>query len=478
MFSNKQYFTSFNQIKSLCLFRLSAIGDILNLIPSLELVLKNYPHVEVTWIIGSGEYNLFKHLSNRYPQLKFVVFNKKKTSYFQAFKLLRNIQATPFDLLIHAQTSMRANVLASFIRAKEKVGFSWERSFEGHSLVINHRIPKQTSMHVMVDYFDLFKPYLSQADIQEFENLVTDTALLYSGNYPQRLLAQEHLKPLFDLGLGEPNSEQAIENISKHNISLYRLLVSVSKYAAPDKNQRDGRLIFVNPASSAMKKNWTEKGYVDLIIYLIEAGHRVVVTGGKNTQELNLVNAVAKRIDDLIYTSHHNLTTKSLDRAGKQVFFNLAGKTNLSELYLFMSLADLVISPDSGPMHLASCIGIPTIGLFAYINPLRSGPIQGVGDVISVFHKNMYGHDIEFTQEQYEQDLVNWRKKPHNSDDKLMRQINSLQVVEKVQEVLDRMDQQENVPAGTYHEHFKTWPKRQKKIITMLNKTQDGEVIE
>lgn len=431
--------TSFSQVKRVCLFRLSAIGDILNLIPSLEILLKNYPQVEVTWVIGNGEYNLFRHLGKKYPQLKFEVFNKQKTSYFQAYKQLRAMSKEPFDILLHAQTSLRANVLSTFIKAKLKVGFCKERSFEGHSLVVDRSIPSQTSMHVMVDYFDLFKPFFNAQDCAEFAALVTDTALLYQGNYPEKLQAQRDLQPLFDLGLGAPNSEQALANVSQHNQNLYKLLANLSRYSHDNKT-RDGKLIYVNPASSALKKNWTKEGYVALIKFLIDQGHYVVVTGGKNQVELELVNGVAKEVEEYIRTAHPGYTCKALQRPGKKVFFNLAAKTNLAELYLFLSLADLVISPDSGPMHLASCLGIPTIGLFAYINPLRSGPIQGVCDVVSVFHKNTYGHDIEYSQEQYRLDLKNWRKKPPKCDDKLMLQITPEEVIARTKQVLARLD--------------------------------------
>ncbi|RIY32683.1 hypothetical protein CKF54_04300 [Psittacicella hinzii] len=422
--------TSFKQVKRVCLFRLSAIGDILNLIPSLEILLKNYPEVEVTWVIGTGEYNLFRHLANKYPQLKFEVFNKSKTSYWQAFKQLRAMSREPFDLLLHAQTSMRANILSTFIRAKLKVGFSKERSFEGHSLVVDYSIPYQKSMHVMVDYFDLFKPFFTEADCQEFASLVKDTALLYSGEYPANLIKQADLQPMFDLGLGLPNTELALSNVTPQNQNIYKKLVSYSRFAGQDKRQ--SRLIFVNPASSALKKNWTAEGYISLICNLLDQGHKVVITGGKNQKELNLVNQVVKGVE-LVFSQDES-KVKGTDK----LFFNLAGQTTLAELYLFLSLADLVVSPDSGPMHMASCLGIPTVGLFAYINPLRSGPIQGVADVVSVFHLNTYGKDIEFTQEQYLKDLKNWRKKPPKGGEKLMEQITAEQVITRVNEVLAR----------------------------------------
>lgn len=430
MFKAKQTFSSFNDVESVCLFRLSAIGDILNLIPSLELLLQNYPQVQVTWIIGKSEYTLFKNLAVKYPQLKFEVFDKKNTSYCAAFKQLRALGE--FDLLLHTQTSMRANLLVSFIRAKEKVGYSKERSFEGHSLVVHRNIAYQDSMHVMVDYFDLFKPFFTEKEQKEFKERIKDTALMYSNSYPESLAQQQNLHPLIELGFGEPGSEQALHNIQEQNRPFYHQLYTFSKYNVTREAQ--SKLIFVNPASSALKKNWTLQGYVSLITYLLSNNHKVVITGGNNPTELALVNGVAAQVME--YLQHQ----PTLANKAQEVFYNLAGKTTLAELYLFISLADLVVSPDSGPMHLASCLGIPTLGLFAYINPLRSGPIQGVADVISVYHQNTYGNDIKFTAEQYALDLKNWRKKPPKSDDKLMLQISADTVIKRVKEILNRLD--------------------------------------
>ena len=39
-----------------------------------------------------------------------------------------------------------------------------------------------------------------------------------------------------------------------------------------------------------------------------------------------------------------------------------------------MQRADVVLTPDSGPMHMANAVGTPVIGLHAASNPQRSGP--------------------------------------------------------------------------------------------------------
>ena len=53
---------------------------------------------------------------------------------------------------------------------------------------------------------------------------------------------------------------------------------------------------------------------------------------------------------------------------------NLVGKDTLLELLATLQRATLLISPDSGPAHMATAVGTPVVGLYAATNPARSGP--------------------------------------------------------------------------------------------------------
>ena len=53
---------------------------------------------------------------------------------------------------------------------------------------------------------------------------------------------------------------------------------------------------------------------------------------------------------------------------------NLCGKTTLLELGGVLQRADLVVTVDSGPMHMASATGTPCLAIFGPTNPLRVGP--------------------------------------------------------------------------------------------------------
>ena len=53
---------------------------------------------------------------------------------------------------------------------------------------------------------------------------------------------------------------------------------------------------------------------------------------------------------------------------------NLIGKDTLKKFLALLKCVNVLISPDSGPAHIATGLGIPVIGLYAASNPRRSGP--------------------------------------------------------------------------------------------------------
>lgn len=55
--------------------------------------------------------------------------------------------------------------------------------------------------------------------------------------------------------------------------------------------------------------------------------------------------------------------------------YNLAGTTRIGEMVELIRMADLVLSNDSGPLHIADALNVPTIGFFGPTDPARTGPV-------------------------------------------------------------------------------------------------------
>ena len=60
--------------------------------------------------------------------------------------------------------------------------------------------------------------------------------------------------------------------------------------------------------------------------------------------------------------------------AAQKALVNQIGKDTLPQLLGLMSRSTVLLSPDSGPAHMASMVGLPVNGLYAATNPQRAGP--------------------------------------------------------------------------------------------------------
>jgi heptosyltransferase-1 len=111
------------------------------------------------------------------------------------------------------------------------------------------------------------------------------------------------------------------------------------------------RFVAVNPVAFWETKLWEDEKFAELCDRLREElGIGIVLTGGE-AGPLDRIRAM--------------MTTEAV---------NLGGRTTLRELACLYRQAALVITTDSGPMHLAAAVGTPVIALFGPTDPVRTGP--------------------------------------------------------------------------------------------------------
>jgi lipopolysaccharide heptosyltransferase II len=67
--------------------------------------------------------------------------------------------------------------------------------------------------------------------------------------------------------------------------------------------------------------------------------------------------------------------TAAIQRRARRVVHDLAGRTSLPELVALLARCDLVVSGDSGPLHIACAVGTPVVGLYGPTDPNISGPL-------------------------------------------------------------------------------------------------------
>ncbi|GAB4175440.1 MAG: glycosyltransferase family 9 protein [Wenzhouxiangellaceae bacterium] len=132
-----------NAPESICLLRLSALGDVCNCVPVVRALRRRWPEAAITWIIGKAELKLVEGLSG----VEFIPVDKQAGLMATVGDLRRRLRGRRFDVLLHAQVSLRANVLAQLVSARRRIGFDRARSREGHGFRLDQRIPARPMQH-------------------------------------------------------------------------------------------------------------------------------------------------------------------------------------------------------------------------------------------------------------------------------------------------------------------------------------------
>ncbi|MDI1351165.1 MAG: glycosyltransferase family 9 protein, partial [bacterium] len=114
-------------IKTICIVRLSALGDVLMLVPLIRTLQAGLPQAKLTWIISRPAYDLVADMDG----VEFLVIDKPKSlADFWHFK--KQMRHRQFDVLLAPQASFRTNLLYPLIKAKRKIGYDAHRAKDGH----------------------------------------------------------------------------------------------------------------------------------------------------------------------------------------------------------------------------------------------------------------------------------------------------------------------------------------------------------
>jgi heptosyltransferase I len=292
---------------SICLLRLSALGDVTHVLPLIHTLRQAWPGVAITWVIGRGEQNLHDGL----PGVEFIVYDKK-SGLAGMRALRRGLGGRRFDVLLQLQVSARANLLSAFIPARRRIGYDRSRSKELHGLFINERIPDRPGIHVL----DAIGSFCEPLGLQRTEVV---------------------------WHLPVPEDAHAWARAQWPDDSI--------------------RTLAISPCSSHALRNWRPERYAAVADHARDQGWRVALLGGRSTLERETTDAI------LVAMRPASSQGDVLD---------LVGKDTLKQLPALLARADLLMTPDSGPMHIANAMGTKVLGLHAASNPRRSGPYSDI----------------------------------------------------------------------------------------------------
>lgn len=219
---------------SLCLLRLSAIGDCCHAVALVQAIQRQWPTTKITWIMGKVEAQLLGDL----PGVTVLPFDKGAglAGYRQIWQQLRHQR---FDALLHLQSALRASLLSLGVRARYRLGFDQARASDGQWLFTNHKVPSPSSPHVL----DGFMAFAAALGVQD-------------------------LTPRWHIPVSDADAAWAAQRLGE----------------APT--------LLLCPASSKAYKDWTVAGYAALAQHAVNRGLQVVLCGGPAPREQALAEAI------------------------------------------------------------------------------------------------------------------------------------------------------------------------------------------
>ena len=229
-----------HKYKSICIVRLSALGDVLMLVPLIRTLQLNFPNTKITWVISRPAYDLVSGIEG----VEFIVINKPNSlSDYWRFK--KQMRGRYFDVLLAAQACLRANLLYPFINAARKIGYDKLRAKDLHRWFINEEITPGND-HTL----DGFLKFADCLGIKKKEIS-------------------------WELPIDDDCRIWANSQLPKVN----------------------GPIVLVNPASSKSERSWQVERYIEVIKYLISAKHAtVILIGGPGAYDKSLGDAITANI--------------------------------------------------------------------------------------------------------------------------------------------------------------------------------------
>jgi 3-deoxy-D-manno-octulosonic-acid transferase/heptosyltransferase-1 len=306
--------------------KLSAVGDVVHTLPALNALRRHRPEAHITWLVEEAAAGLIKG----HPAIDRVLVSKRK----------RWVQGVG-----SAQWRRHLTEAAGFIRQLRDTRYDWVLDFQaalkGAALIAMVRADRKIG----------FGPGMEH---QEYSYLVLNEKIPMVSMEVHALKRSLMLMEAMGVPCRQIEYKLPIDEVMGKKI--VRLM-------ADQQLPRKGPAVAINPVALWETKMWSAKRFAQLADRLIETYQA-----------------------DIFFTG----AAADAEEIGKitgwmtQEAANLAGRTSLLELAALYRKMDLVISTDTGPMHIAAAVETPVVALFGPTAPWRTGPYGDHHQVVSV----------------------------------------------------------------------------------------------
>jgi len=288
----------------------SSFGDVLHALPVLNGLRTRFPHAKISWLVSTACAGLLEG----HPALDdIILFDRKRFG-----RIGRNLRVT-MEFLEFIQSLRRKQFdLVIDLQGLFRSGFfAW---ISGASVRIGFASAREFAW---LFYNHRLRP--EHPDIHAVHQNYLAGQILGFDNLPIR----------FDIHVQQAAREEARVILEQNGI------------------QPNESFVLLAPTTRWETKIWPAEYFAAVGRWIQEQYQLpVVVTGGPD--EKDITSNVAKQIGGLAV--------------------DVAGKINIPQLTALVESARLIITNDSGPMHLAAALNTPLIAIYGPTNPQRTGP--------------------------------------------------------------------------------------------------------
>lgn len=294
--------------KNILLISLYRLGDNIQVTPMLKALKDSNPD-SLLWVLAEKGFEMPFQNNPYINQLR--LFDREKHTYkdFISTDTLKNnldpvlmeLQEIDFDMLINRQTSQEGAVISGLLNAKEKRGYI---------------ALKNKGFEIKDPWTRLLFAMVKQRNMNPFS--LVEYNIRIAGGKP------EQYKPEIFYNIGD------VKNfLDQINIKPY------------------DKIIGIQPGSSAMYRQWNTENFIKLINILLKKypDIKVILLGSQNEAEL------LGKIEALIDPSYKNRLVPSW-------------QLPLKSIPALLSRCDLMITNDTGPMHIAEAVGCKILCLY------------------------------------------------------------------------------------------------------------------
>ena len=346
------------------------MGSIIQATPLLSTLRKNFPEAKIIFLTSKSNVKLLE-LIDAIDGILYIDDSSAGRIFMTTYEVLRNFWRKKPDLYIDLETySFYSTVLATVSLARNRFGF--------YRIERNIRMGVYTHMMFFNSRAPIAQSYLQMARLAGCRE-VTDS--------------------LFRFKVNERDESSMLQKLSSLT------------------GNSSGKYIVINPNASDLRieRRWPAKNVIHLIhrLRLAFPDKIIVLIGSANESEW--VRGIHKELDE---------------PSAKKVF-NTAGRFSLNELFALIRNSELVITNDTGPMHISFALDRPTIALFGPASPSQYGQNPNAFGV----YKNIYCSPC----------VHDFLSPPCRGDNQCMKQISVDEVFRLCEEILCNPGKEGNI---------------------------------